>query len=185
VSRTGQNIMAKFGNYSHLLMLRTRGRSGPMFQNIGNGVFAHSSGAAYSIGGPLSGAKAVRGVADSETSINIFFTQCVDITGTAGIQYSINGGAWTGVTLPTGSGTTWSFTVGAIAAGDEVRWRYIAGSNTIVDCEESQDIGAQEIPILNPLVLQADVVLISTGGSDVLLLTDYAVDTDAVALSDA
>ena len=156
-----------------LVMLRTRGLSGPMFQQWNGSTCIKGVGNAYALGGPLSGPKAVYGITLSPTIIEVSFTQCVSITGPTGIEVQYDGGAWTQVTsVAETSPTVWSFVVPNIDPGDEVRWRYTGGSDTIVDCDEGEDIGDQEIPIQNSLVLAGDFILLETGGLDVILLED-------------
>lgn len=163
---------------NRLVMLRTRGLSGPLYQNTGKACVA-SIGSAHGAGGPLSGPKPASGIVTDATSIQITFTQCVNITGVTGIEYQINGGAWTQVTaVAKVSDTVWDFTVGTITAGDEVNWRYVGGSGTIVDCVDASDIGDQQIPVTNNLVLAGNYILTEEGGASILLVEE---DTDGSA----
>lgn len=172
------------GPVNRLLMMRTPGLVGPFWQNTGKHC-VRTQGAYFGPGGGGSGPRAVHGTVDTATSITINFTQCVNITAATGIEYSIDGGAWTAVTAPTGSTTTWSFTVGTVAGGDEVRWRYTAGSNTIVDCDGSQDIGGQQLTLNNTVPLIADFILLETGGADIILVEEDIADTDGIQTEEA
>ena len=122
----------------------------------------------------------------SETSVEVRFTSCVTIGANTGIELQIDEGAWQAVTGRAGSGSTYTFVPAtAIAAGDVVRWPYIGGSGSILDCEDSEDIGNQEIPVENPLVLAGDFVLLETGGSQVVLVEEDVDETNAVELEEA
>ena len=163
-------------------MHRTKSLHGPYYQD--NGVRCIKSlGNFLAPGMPGSGPQALFGVVIDANTIRITFSQCVTISGTTGLEYNIDGGAWAPVTGSAGSDTVWDFTTGVIDPGDIVRWRYAGGSDTIVDCDDSADIGAQEAPVDNPLVLTGDFILLELGGTSVLLLEDASqIPDDAYAL---
>lgn len=162
------------GPVNNLVMHRMRGLSGPFFQNLGGGQCIKGVGNYWAPGMPGSGPQAIRGEVLTSTTIKIVFTQCADISATTGIEYEIDGGAWTPVlgTLEI-SETEWQFTTGNIDPGDFVSWRYIGGSDSILDCQESEDIGDQgPVPLDNPLVLAGDFMLLETGGMSIFLTED-------------
>ena len=76
-----------------LVMLRTPGIAGPLFQDVGLAC-VKSVGNAYGVNGPLSGPKAIGGVVIDSGTIQVTFSQCVNISGPTGIEYSLDGGAW-------------------------------------------------------------------------------------------
>ena len=172
------------GPVNRLLMMRTPGLVGPFWQNTGKHC-VRTQGAYFGPGGGGSGPRAVHGIVDTATSITVNFTQCVNITAATGIEYSIDGGAWAAVTSPTGSGTTWSFTIGTVVAGEEVRWRYTAGSDTIVDCIDSEDIGNQQLTLSNTVPLLGDFIVLETGGADIILVEEDIAATDGVQKEEA
>lgn len=167
-------------------MHRTKNRIGPFYQD--NGVrCVKPIGNFLAPGMPGSGPQAFAGLVTDATTIRVLFTLCVNVAGPTGIQYQIDGGTWTQVTsVAKINDTTYDFTVGAINPGEVVRWRYVGGSDTIVDCKDAADIGDQEIPVENPLVLAGDHILLETGGMSVLLLEDATADPDdSIALESA
>ena len=162
------------GPVNRLIMHRTKGLSGPNFQHAGGGVCIKGAGNYWAPGMPGSGPQAVYGVVIDPTTIQIRFTQCVVVSAVLGVEYQINGGVWAQATAFLEiSSTEWQFTTGNIDPGDVISWRYIGGSNSIVDCEESEDIGDQgPIPVQNPLVLPGDFILLETGGMSIFLTED-------------
>ena len=132
--------------------------------------------------GPLvqCGPRAQTLAVDDSTTLRVTFSECVSISGTTGIEYSINGGAWAEVAgTAKVSDTVWTFTIGTpLSDGDTVSWRYVADSGSIVDCVDAEDIGQQgplsyTLPAGVSLVFHAldkdgaDVmqgVLVGTGG---------------------
>ena len=174
------------GPINRLVMLKKKGIGGPFYQRVAPGVCVAAPGSYYDVGGPGAGPRAIYGVVLSETSVEVRFTSCVAIGAVTGIELQIDGGAWEQVTGQAGSGTVYTFTPAtAIQAGDVVRWRYTGGSGSILDCEDSEDIGDQEIPVENPLVLAGDFVLLETGGSQVVLVEEDVDETNAVELEEA
>lgn len=171
---------------NRLITWRNKGLNGPLGQNIGNGRCLFNPGQYWS---PFAqGARAVHGVVLTSTGIEITFSACVSISGLTGIEVRIDGGAWTQVTGETQmSDTVYRFVTPNIDPGDVVRWRYIGGSGTIVDCDGGEDIGDQEIPVDNQLVLVGNFVLLSTGGMNIVVLSngDTANTDDGVQTSDA
>lgn len=173
---------------NRLVMMRTKGLSGATFQNVGAGVCVKGPGSYYGVGGPGSGPRATVGVVTTSTGVEITFSSCVNVSGLTGVEVQIEGGAWVQVTGETKmSDTVYQFVTPNIDPGDEVRWRYVGGSNTILDCDGADDIGDQEIPVQNSLALAGNFVLLSVGGKDVLLLSDddQVGEDEAVLLSNA
>jgi len=167
-------------------MMKARGLSGPFFQNVGPSLCAKSAGSYFGVGGPGAGPRAVYGVVLSATSVEIRFSSCVTIGALTGIELQIDGGAWVQVTGQAGSDTVYTFTPAtAVQPGDEVRWRYVGGSGSILDCEDAEDIGDQQIPVGNPLVLAGDHVLLETGGTQIVLLEEDIDGTETVILESA
>lgn len=124
------------------------------------------------------------GLVTESNEVTIYFSACVVISGTTGIEVNIDDGGWVEVSgYSQVSDTIVEFTVGSIAPGDTVQWRYAGGSGTLVDCEESEDIGDQFINVDNPLELAGDFILLETGGSDIVLL-EYDVDATNGALTE-
>ena len=170
---------------NRLVMLRAKGLEGPRFQNIGP-TCVKGQGNFYGIGGPGSGPRAASGIVIGAIGVELRFTHCVDILGLTGIDVQIAGGAWTQVTGETEmSDTVYRFVTPNIDPGDDVRWRYIGGSNSIVDCDNAEDIGDQEIAVNNPLVLVGNFVLLSVGGKEITLLSNDVAQTEGVQTSDA
>ena len=170
-----------------LIMHRLKLPSGPMFQNTGNAC-VHSMGNFYGVGSPGSGVSALFGTVLDTSTIQVAFSACVSISGVTGVEYQVDGGAWvscTGVTKV--SDTVWNFdiTPGTIDPGDDVRWRYLGGSDTIVDCAEAEDIGPQELVVNNPLVLAGDFILLETGGTDIMLVEEDPDGTEGVQTEEA
>lgn len=160
-----------------LVMLRSRGLGGPVFQHIGNGIYVHSQGNAYAPGGPLSGVTATRGVVIDENTVDIYFVPCVTSNSQTGIRLSIesiNGGNGFNVsTASQQSSTIVRYTFAPIVSpGDIVKWRYLGGSNSLVDCDEGEDIGPQDASVANDLVLAGDFILMQSGGMDIALVQE-------------
>lgn len=126
------------GPINRLVMLRTRGLAGPFFQNVGN-VCVHSAGNSLAVG---DAPRAYVGTVDGDTVV-IYFSKCVDVISVTGIEASVNGGAWLGVSAPVElAETRWQFTLSVVTdGGDEVRWRS-AGAGEIKDCA-GEDLNAQ------------------------------------------
>jgi hypothetical protein len=155
-----------------------------MFQNTGSSC-VHTMGNYFGVGSPGAGPKPVAGVVSDANTLRITFSQCVSISSNAGIEYRIDAGAWTQVASRTSvSDTVWNFGTVAISPGDDVRWRY-TGGGSIVDCENAENIGEQEIPVQNPLELQGDYILLETGGTDIVLVEEDIADTDGVQTEEA
>ena len=166
---------------------RLRMPFGPIMQKAGPGVWIKSQGNYFGVGAPGSGPQATSGLVVDANTIEIRFSQCVSVSGNLGIELQIDGGAWVQVigNLKVDD-TTYRFTPAtAIEAGDDVRWRYVGGSNTIRDCEKAEDIGDQEIPVSNPLVLEGDLVLLEVGGKSLVLLESDVSQSDGVKLENA
>lgn len=171
---------------NRLVMLRTKGLEGPRFQNTGSGC-VKGQGNYYGVGGPGSGVTAVAGTAIDLSTIQIRFSLCASVVGVTGVEYQINGGAWTACTGALEvSDTLWNFdiTPATIDPGDAVRWRYLGGTNTIVDCEEAEDIGPQEVAVANPLVMAGDFVLLEVGGTEIALVEEDPDGTEGVEVEE-
>lgn len=172
---------------NRLVMLRTKGLEGPRFQNTGSHC-VKGQGNFFGIGGPGSGVSALFGTVLDASTIQATFSACVSISGVTGIEYQVDGGAWLACTgVAKVSDTVWNFdiTPGTIDPGDVVRWRYLGGSDTVVDCEEAEDIGPQEIVVNNPLVLAGDFILLETGGTDIMLVEEDPDGTEGVQTEEA
>lgn len=162
---------------NRLLMMRQKG-SGPFFQDVGVAC-AKSVGNFVAPGMPGDSVRAIRGVVVSDTVVQITFSGCVTVTDPPSYCYlSLNGGSgWGTLSAVTKiSDTVWQFsTVVPVLPGDDVLWKYDDGgidSGIIEGCKEGEDIGFQQIPVANPLMLAGNYILLETGGSDVLLLED-------------
>ena len=132
---------------------------------------------------PCPGGYRPEGVVTDASTVTVTFQTCVSITGATGIEYRVNGGAWTEVAGVVEVSTTeyqFDVTPTAILAGDTVEWRYIGGSDTIQTCDTpAEDVGdLGPILVNNPLVLAGDFVLLETGGADIVLVEE---DTDGSA----
>ena len=158
---------------------------GPYYQAVTPILGIKGQGNYFGVGGPGAGPRAVAGIVLTETTIQIRFSLCVTISANTGIQYRLNGGTWTTVSGRSGSDTTWVFTTATINPGDDVDWRYVGGSNSIRDCVDSEDIGNQQLNVVNPLVLAGDFVLLETGGMDIVLLEDDVAQEDGIKLENA
>ena len=165
---------------NRLVMHRAKNLHGAFYQSTGS-VCVKGVGNFLAPGMPGSGPQAAAGSVYDANTIQVRFSQCVNVTATTGIEYQINGGTWTEVAGATEvTGTQWNFDVTPfeILPGHEVRWRYVGGGDSIVDCRDSEDIGTQEIPVGNSLVLAGNHILLETGGTNVILLEDGLVDPD-------
>lgn len=91
------------------------------------------------VGGGLS----VRGLVLDVQSIQVTFSQCVDITDTTGIQVNIGGAGWEEISaVSSGSAKTWILaTTTVIAESDTVEWQYLGSEDSIVDCVDALDVG--------------------------------------------
>lgn len=160
---------------------------GPIMQKAGPGVWVKSQGNYFGVGAPGSGPQATSGLVVDANTVEIRFSQCVSISGNTGIELQIDSGAWVQVTgYLKVDDTTYRFTSATVVeAGDVVRWRYVGGSDTIQGCESAEDIGDQEIPVSNPLVLAGNLVLLETGGTAIVLLEDDIDQSNGVELEDA
>lgn len=169
---------------NRLITPRLAALDGPLMQRVGVRAFVHDTGNYLGVGKPGSGVTAYAGIVVDDTTVQVYFTVCVDISGTTGIELSINEGAWTELTLPVEvSGTVWQFTsTVTIEAGDTLRWRYVGGSDTITDCAGSEDIGDQLLDVDNALMAEM-MMLLETGGNDFVLLEDD-IDGSAAALTE-
>lgn len=177
--------MAKcLGPINPLVMMRGRGFVGPFFQRVGGGQCVTSLGNAYSTGGPLSGVSAIRGVVVTETTVDISFVPCVTSSGITGIEIGIEG-VWTPVSGAAQQSTTVvRYTVAAIDPGDVVQWRYLGGSDSLVDCDEGEDIAEQLVTVTNDLVLAGDFVLMQSGGMDIVLVQEDPDGTEGVEVQE-
>ena len=166
-------------------MHRLKLPSGPMFQNTGNAC-VHSMGNYYGFGGPGSGPRAASGTVIDANTVEIRFTQCVVVSSVVGVEITIDGAGWGAGAFSDISDTVIRFTVSTtIQPGDVVRWRYLGGFDSIIDCSDSADIGAQEIPVTNSLVLAGNFVLLSVGGKEITLLSNDVAQTEGVQTADA
>lgn len=121
-------------------------------------MLIHSRGNAYAPGGPNSGPRAISAIALSSTGIEITFSSCVNVIGLTGIETSLNGGPWVQCTGEIKmSDTVYRFTCQAFTSADELRWRYVGGSGTIVDCDKAEDIGNQQLTV-TPLPTAAPII---------------------------
>lgn len=175
------------GRPNRILMLGQPGLSGALMQNMGNGTCMKGTGNFRAPGRPGSGPKAVQGIVLNETTVQIRFTQCVNVATPGTCEIQIDGGAWTPCTnaVDAGAGKLWDFTVATINPGETVIWRYVSGSSGVVDCEESIDIGDQQVNVDNSLVLAGDFILLESGGMDIILLEDDVADTEGIQLEEA
>lgn len=169
-----------------LLMRRTRGLAGPMFQPCRTGGLVHGVGNAHGSGGALAGVRPVSAAATDATHITVNYTACAAVVTLAQIEIQIDGGAWQPVTAVSGSpGSVHVYTVPTMVAGDVVRIRAAVGA--LEDCDvPANPIDAFNIPVANDLVLAGDFILLESGGADVILLEDAAADpADGITLENA
>lgn len=147
------------------------------------------------------GGLSVRGLVLDVQSIQITFSQCVDITDTTGIQVNIASGGWEEVAaVASGAEKIWEFTTTtAIAEGDSVEWQYLGGEDSIVGCVDAVDVGALgPKTITNGLELTAptlDSVEVGTVADNVFVLVfsedvssadftaGWTIEADAVELT--
>lgn len=170
---------------NRLVMLRTKGLEGPRFQNTGSGC-VKGQGNFFGIGGPGSGVSAISGVVIDANTTQITFTPCVHVNTTTGVQVNIADSGWSSVSgFSDLSTTVVRFTHAfPVDPGDSVRWRYLGGTDSLVDCDEGEDIGPQEIAVNNPLVLAGDFVLMETGGVDIALVEEDPDGTEGVEVEE-
>ena len=143
-----------------------------------------SGGGALNI--DLWGARATSGVVIDANTVEIRFSKCVSISANTGIEVDIDGAGFVQVTGNAKvSDTVWRFTTGTIMAGDTVQWRYVGGSNSIVDCDKAEDIGDQGVNVVNDLMLEGNFWLLETGGRDIFLLEDDSTGEDGWLTEDA
>ena len=184
--------MAKcLGPINPLVMMRGRGFVGPFFQRVGGGQCVTSVGNAYSTGGPLSGVSAIRGVVVTETTIDIYFVPCVAVPNPSeqpGVELSINGGDWFGglvASVQSPSVVRYVLFGQSISPGDDVKWRYQGLQQTLVDCDEGEEIGFQQlVTVTNDLVLAGDFVLMQSGGMDIVLVQEDPDGTEGVEVQE-
>ena len=167
-------------------MHRTKSLSGPFFQNTGGGVCIKSTGNYYAPGMPGAGVRAYAIDLVDPDRVRIYFSACVNAASFTGIETRVNNGVWqqvTGVVKVNDQIYTWQSATG-FTGGDIVQWRYLGGTDSIVDCVDSEDIGEQG-PLTEVAVLAGDYILLETGGSDIILLEDDATQTDGIQLENA
>lgn len=119
------------------------------------------------------------GITIDPDTIRILGTACMEITGTTGIEYNINGAGWTEISGYTEvSPAVWDITLTApdtIDPDDTVQVRYVGESGTIVDCGAGEDIGDQLIDVQNTLRPIGGFVLTEDFG---IVLLEEDRDTD-------
>lgn len=167
-----------------LVMMRTRGFAGPMFQQCGGNRLIRSSGNAFGAGGALAGVKPSSASVTDATHVTVNYTACADVVTLSDIQVQIDGGAWVAVTAVSGApGPVHVYTCQTIVAGDVVRIRAAGGA--LEDCETVPNaIDSWDIPVHNGLVLAGNYILLETGGSDTILLED-AITDESILTEDA
>lgn len=139
---------------NRLLMLRTRGLTGPFYQHAAQATCVKTVGNAHGAGGPLNALVVpISARTVDESTFRVWLNPCVDYQDdTTGIEYRINGGAWTeaaGVAQITDQILEIDIAPDVIAFGDVVEWSYIGGSDTLLDCGEGNDIGDRGIAVEN------------------------------------
>ena len=159
---------------NQLLMMRTRGVAGPMFQSLGGGRSIRGVGNSFGAGGALAGVIPSSASVVDDIHITVNYTSCANVVTLANIQVQIDGGAWVSVTSVSGSpGPSHTYVCQSIAAGSIVRIR--ASSGSLNDCETpANPIDSWDIPVQNGLELAGNFMLLETGGSDTFLLEDPA-----------
>ena len=119
----------------------------------------------------------------SFSSLRLVFVACVNMVGTSGIQYRVNTNSpdWTDVTSVTKlSDTEWDLDIAPtlLSGTDDVEWRYISGSNTLVYCIGADDVGnLGTVSAVNLLGKSGPLLDFFPDTSTILLLTQVDVNT--------
>jgi len=93
----------------------------------------------------------------STTTITFVFTTNMTVT-TAGWSFTINGSPLT-LTSVSGSGTTWTFIVGTMNAGDDIRWSYDSSTgNTVSDPAGIEMNSASNQTVTNNISFEAETI---------------------------
>lgn len=179
--------MAKCVGLRALHMPRSKNAFGPFFQPFGPSCIK-GMGNYYGPGMPGDGARAISGVTESEFTILITFSQCVNISGPqyATLWRESTGSSTTLTAVEKVSDTVWRYTTNvALTPGDTLKWSYEAGFGVITDCKEGEDLEDQTVSVSNTLVLGGHLILLESGGMDIILVEEDTADTDGIILEEA
>lgn len=112
------------------------------------------------------GVRVYAGEVVDETTVGVYINPCVTVSGVTGIEVRVNQDVWAQVTAHSCPQQNYCqfTTVQTIAPGDLVEWRYLGGSNTIVDCEEGLDVGPLQTVCNNDLGADLGLLLLEDNG---------------------